>query len=67
MKPPYHCGYCPARWGGYGTCHCTYCHETFTDLTAFDKHRKRYKCLKPEEAGLQRTNRNYSCWGLEDE
>ena len=33
------CPRCPNHWGGLKTAHCAACHETFTGLTAFDKHR----------------------------
>jgi hypothetical protein len=46
------------------------CHETFTGITAFDKHRagshgwgKRH-CVSPEAAGLVAAGRAYPCWAL---
>lgn len=46
------CGGCDSRWGGLLTSHCTGCHQTFSGLTAFDKHRtgshaKGRFCLDP--------------------
>ena len=40
--------------GGLATCHCASCHQTFTSITAFDKHQKltgewgKVECLEPE-------------------
>jgi hypothetical protein len=33
------CARCLARWGGLKTAHCNTCHETFTVVAAFDRHR----------------------------
>lgn len=33
------CGKCHATWTGANTCHCGGCCQTFTGLSAFDKHR----------------------------
>lgn len=61
------CPRCPARWGGYNTGHCSACHNTFTGVTAFDKHRagshaKGRYCITPEDAGLIPAGRAYPCW-----
>lgn len=61
---PFGCSTCAARWGGQLTCHCTGCHQTFTGLVAFDKHRNKYKCLDPQSVGLVLSNRAYPCWGV---
>lgn len=61
---PHHCPTCESRWGGYGTCHCAHCHETFTGLTSFDKHRKSYQCHKPQTVGLELSGRKYPCWAM---
>lgn len=67
----HHCGKCPSRWGGYNTAHCGACHETFTGITAFDKHRAgshaqgTRHCVPPQEVGLIPSDRTYLCWGLE--
>lgn len=63
------CNGCSNRWGGLNTAHCAACHETFTTVTAFDKHRSgshakgTRHCLPPEEAGLVLASRDYRCWG----
>ncbi|MDH6282882.1 hypothetical protein [Prescottella agglutinans] len=57
------CPRCKAEWGGMNTGHCTGCHTTFSGITAFDAHRRAYRCLTPEAAGLTLTNRNYPCYG----
>lgn len=68
---PHGCGKCQKRWGGYNTSHCSGCHETFTSLSAFDKHRTgshasgSRRCLPPAEVGLVSAGRNYPCWGME--
>jgi hypothetical protein len=52
------------------TSRCSACHETFTDVTAFDKHRagppsRDYRhCLDPATVGLAEVGRAYSCWGF---
>ena len=33
------CPRCQNRWTGFKTVHCTGCHQTFTGISAFDKHR----------------------------
>lgn len=66
----HHCGRCSSRWNGYNTCHCSACHQTFTGLTAFDKHRAgshmpdTRHCLEPASRGLVDAGRAYACWGL---
>ena len=64
------CARCPARWGGLKTAHCNACHETFTVVAAFDKHRAGSHtlddrhCLDPAAVGLVDAGRAYSCWGF---
>jgi hypothetical protein len=61
---------CPARWGGLKTCHCAACHESFTVVAAFDKHRvgshadDTRQCVHPATVGLVDAGRAYSCWGF---
>ena len=68
---PHSCGKCDKRWSGYNTSHCSSCHETFTGLSAFDRHRTgshaagTRKCLPPADVGLAQVNRSYPCWGTE--
>jgi hypothetical protein len=64
------CVRCPARWGGLKTAHCNACHQTFTVVAAFDKHRAGSHthddrhCLDPAAVGLVDAGRAYSCWGF---
>ncbi len=46
------CGNCTSEWTGKTRCHCAACHNTFGGLTSFDKHRRSYKCLNPEDLDL---------------
>lgn len=63
------CPRCQARWSGFKTAHCTSCHETFTTVSAFDKHRAGQHdndtrhCLNPATVGLVPARRTYPCWG----
>lgn len=72
---PHSCNGCDARWGGYNTAHCAGCHETFTGIGGFEKHRFRGACLDPatmvhgekhSKAGelvFAVSGRAYPCWG----
>ena len=46
------------------------CHQTFTGITAFDKHRdgshaqSNRHCLNPADIGLVDAGRDYPCWGF---
>jgi hypothetical protein len=63
------CTQCGAGWGGLKTAHCAGCHQTFTAITAFDKHRTgshpnaTRQCLDPATVGLIDAGRAYQCWG----
>jgi hypothetical protein len=46
------CQTCGKDWTGFKRCHCATCHLNFTSLSAFDKHRKDFKCLDPARRGL---------------
>ena len=65
------CTRCPARWGGLKTAHCPACHQTFTTVGAFDKHRSGQHhnstrhCVDPASLGLVDAGRAYPCWGFE--
>lgn len=67
-KLPHQCG-CGRRWTGFKTAHCTGCHETFTTVANFDRHRAgphsdvnpRY-CRPPQDVGLVDAGRVYPCW-----
>lgn len=47
------CGGCAAEWTGAGKCHCSGCHETFSGIGLFDRHRSRYgehgSCKSPAD------------------
>lgn len=64
------CVRCRKSWGGLKTAHCTACHETFTVVSAFDKHRagshahSTRHCVAPESVGLVDAGRMYPCWGF---
>lgn len=64
------CARCPNLWGGFNTSHCGGCHQTFTGLTAFDKHRDgshsagTRHCVDPATVGLIDAGRTYPCWGF---
>ena len=61
---------CPARWGGLKGARCNACHETFTVVAAFDRHRAGSPtfddrhCLDPATIGLVDVGRAYPCWGF---
>lgn len=61
---------CGVRWGGWKTAHCTACHETFSTVANFDKHRQGPHsdvtpriCVPPAAVGLVDAGRDYPCWG----
>jgi hypothetical protein len=64
------CPRCRNEWGGLKTAHCTVCHQTFTTVGAFDKHRDgshaddTRHCVDPESVGLVNAGRAYPCWGF---
>lgn len=41
------CSGCSNKWGGMAQAHCASCHELFSGVTAFDRHRSKGKCLAP--------------------
>lgn len=49
----YSCGGCDTRWPGISRCHCSGCHQTFSGLELFDKHRRERHgdgyCIPPED------------------
>lgn len=55
-QQPATCGGCSAEWYGTAACHCAAsgCHQTFTGVAAFDAHRRRGECARPESIGLVR-------------
>jgi hypothetical protein len=67
ILPPHHCNGCANRWNGCNTCHCAGCHMTFTNIRAFDHHRRSGRCLPPATVGLVQSGRSYECWEQRDE
>lgn len=57
------CATCAAAWGGQRTSHCMRCHQTFTGVSAFDRHQAARECREPETVGLVDAGRAYPCWG----
>jgi hypothetical protein len=55
---------CGQTWTGAARCHCTTCHASFTSVTAFDRHRRGFRCRPPTECGLV-LHGDY--WGLPGE
>jgi hypothetical protein len=65
-----HACQCAARWSGSGTCHCgtQNCHQTFTGVGAFDRHRKGGTCNDPATVGLvPATGRAFQAWTFPSE
>lgn len=59
---------CKKRWSGGQTPHCGSCHNTFSGVATFDRHRRDGKCRTPEESGLTLVPRRaYECWGTTEE
>lgn len=46
------CAECKETWTGKNRCHCSGCHRTFGGVGGFDRHRRDFKCLPPEECGM---------------
>lgn len=66
VDPCPHCG-TVAKHGERVSC-CSGCGTLFTSGTAFDRHRRDFTCLTPEDAGLVRksvkTDPSAVAWGL---
>lgn len=58
------CPRCGRTWTGLSRCHCATCHHSFTSATAFDRHRRAFRCRPPAEAGLVLRG---EYWGLPGE
>jgi hypothetical protein len=41
------CGGCITTWTGMVMCHCAGCHNTFSSLGLFDRHRRGGRCREP--------------------
>lgn len=46
------CSGCVNTWSGLTLAHCSGCHLTFSRVSAFDKHRREFRCEPPESQGL---------------
>lgn len=55
---------CGAEWTGMLTAHCGSCHETFSAVGPFDRHRKGGACNPPTDFGMADMGRAYRCWGF---
>lgn len=53
------CSGCPTRWTGLKISHCGSCHQTFSSVRHFDRHRRDGRCLDPESVGLTIGGRGY--------
>lgn len=59
------CSGCTNAWGGTAMAHCPTCHETFSGITGFDRHRSNGRCRKPGSVGLElRTNGAAPVWAF---
>ena len=57
-------GACGSWWTGAERSHCGGCCQTFTGLTAFERHRKGMRCNPPESVGLVARAKPYgTLWG----
>lgn len=58
-------GACGSWWTGAERSHCGGCDQTFTGLTAFERHRKGMRCNPPGDVGLVARDKPYgTLWGL---
>lgn len=46
------CVGCGKDWTGHSRCHCGSCHQHFSSVSAFDRHRKDFQCVHPGSRGL---------------
>lgn len=58
------CSGCPARWHGLNVAHCSVCHESFSTVANFDRHRTYdaygdRACLRPTDVGLVLNGRSH--------
>jgi hypothetical protein len=57
-------GSCQKWWTGNERSHCGGCHELYSSLTAFDRHRRGGVCLPPASVGLVAREKPYGVlWG----
>jgi hypothetical protein len=65
--PPPICS-CGAQIGGGGSCHCPTCHDSFSNVRAFDAHRQHGVCVSPRVVGLvQLTQAGWTRWKINTE
>ncbi|MCX5202440.1 hypothetical protein OG897_13405 [Streptomyces sp. NBC_00237] len=58
-------GACGKWWSGAERSHASCCHETFSSLTAFERHRRGMRCNDPASVGLVARQKPYgTLWGL---
>lgn len=58
-------GTCGRWWTGAERSHCGSCHETFSSLTAFERHRRGLRCNEPTDVGLVARAKPFgTLWGL---
>lgn len=60
---------CGKQWTGLGRCHCGNCHETFSGISAFDRHQQWWRpgeaCENPAAFGLVPTEHAWgTLWSL---
>ncbi|MHA7703421.1 FDXHR family putative zinc-binding protein [Mycobacterium sp. ML4] len=65
------CASCGAWWTGLAAAHCSGCHQSFTSVGAFDRHRKGFECCDPEtlrtesgEPAFVVADRSWPGWSL---
>lgn len=57
-------GACGKWWTGAERSHCGACHELFSGLSAFERHRRGMRCNPPHEIGLVPREKPYGIvWG----
>lgn len=54
MAPRATCSGCQISWSASSACHCSGCHQTFSGVTAFDRHQRRGRHLPPYLLGMVR-------------
>lgn len=50
------CNGCTQTWTGLKYAHCASCHETFSTVGNFDRHRRSGVCISPQGCGMTRTH-----------
>ena len=52
MSDSFPCLTCGKTWSGHRRCHCGTCHQNFSSVSAFDVHRRNFKCRPLAETKL---------------